>query len=244
MEFNFWQNCWQFVLLAVVGYFIGCFNFAHLIAKLKKKDVSKMGSGNPGAMNMTREFGVIIGFLTFFLDAFKGGIPAVIVYHLYGGAVFAGTDFAVGYLGAFVIGAFVVLGHIYPVTLKFKGGKGISSGIGLFWLTLAIENPWSLLIGLAVVATLPFIISWTKIGSLWSLSYLAGFGIWQNVQLLMMYETYNAYFAASMIFVCFVVLISWVAHHKNLRCLFSGEEHETVMIKFKKVIPPHLLFFV
>ena len=234
MEFHFWQNWWQFLLLAVAGYLIGSFNFAYVIAKLKKKDVSKMGSGNPGAMNMTREFGTIIGFLTFFLDAFKGGIPAVIVYHLYGDAVFAGTEFAVGYLAAFIIGAFVVLGHVYPVMLKFKGGKGISSGIGLFWLTLSIENPWILLIGLAIVATIPFIITWTKIGSLWSLSYLAGFAIWQNIQLLLLYESMSVYLAASMILVCGVIVLSWAAHHKNFRCLFSGEEHETVMIKFKK----------
>lgn len=234
MELSFGQVWWQLVLLAVAGYFIGCFNFAHLIAKFKKKDVTKMGSGNPGAMNMTREFGPIIGFLTFFLDAFKGGIPAVIVYHLYGGAVFVGTEFSVGYLAAFIIGAFVVLGHVYPATLNFKGGKGISSGIGLFWLTLSIENPWILLIGLAIVTTLPIIISLTKIGSLWSLSYLAGFGIWQSIQLLLLYETKSVWLAVSLLLVFSVVALSWVAHHKNLRCLFSGEEHETVMIKFKK----------
>lgn len=233
-DFHFWQNCWQFLLLAVGGYLIGCFNFARVIAKCKKKDVAKMGSGNPGAMNMTREFGVLIGFLTFFLDAFKGGIPAVIVYHLYSGYQFVGTQFCVGYLAAFVVGAFVVLGHIYPVTLRFKGGKGISSGMGLFWLTLAIQNPWALLIGFCVFATLPVVISLTKKGSLWSLSYLAGFGIWQNIQLLTMSVQTTVWLAACMMLVCGVVALSWAAHHKNLRCLLSGEEHDTVMIKRKK----------
>ena len=233
-DFDFWQNCWQFILLAVGGYLIGCFNFAHLIAKLKKKDVAKMGSGNPGAMNMTREFGVLIGFLTFFLDAFKGGIPAVIVYHLYGGAQFAGTQFHVGYLAAFIVGAFVVLGHVYPATLKFKGGKGISSGIGLFWLTLSIESPWLLLVGLLIVATLPISISLTKKGSLCSLTYLSGFGALQDMLLLTRYPQPSIWLAATMIFIFGTILLSWLAHHKNVRCLLSGEEHETVMIKSKK----------
>ena len=66
------------VLMAVVCYLIGSINFAFLVSKLKKQDIRKQGSGNPGTMNMFRTFGWKIGLLTFLLDAFKGGIPAVI----------------------------------------------------------------------------------------------------------------------------------------------------------------------
>ena len=76
--FDLSQNWWQFVLMAVVCYFIGCFNFARTISKFKKRDIAKIGSGNPGTMNMTREFGLKIGVITFLCDACKGGIPAVI----------------------------------------------------------------------------------------------------------------------------------------------------------------------
>ena len=55
--FNFATDWWQFVVMAVASYFIGCFNFAVIISKLKKKDITKIGSGNPGTMNMSREFG-------------------------------------------------------------------------------------------------------------------------------------------------------------------------------------------
>ena len=79
----FFQNWWQFLILAIVCYLIGCFNFAVLISKLKKKNITKMGSGNPGTMNMTREFGVKVGIITFFCDAFKAGIPALIVHFVY-----------------------------------------------------------------------------------------------------------------------------------------------------------------
>ena len=76
--FYFSQDWWQLALMAVVCYLIGCFNFALLITKINHRDITKMGSGNPGTMNMSREFGLKIGVITFFCDAFKGGIPALI----------------------------------------------------------------------------------------------------------------------------------------------------------------------
>lgn len=69
------QHWYQFVLMGVVCYIIGCFNFAKLIARFKHKDITKIGSGNPGTMNMSREFGLKVGIITFFCDAFKGGFP-------------------------------------------------------------------------------------------------------------------------------------------------------------------------
>ena len=74
-ELAFSQIWWQFLLIAIVCYFVGCFNFARLISKLKHKDITKMGSGNPGTMNMSREFGMKIGVLTFVCDALKAGVP-------------------------------------------------------------------------------------------------------------------------------------------------------------------------
>ena len=61
-----------FVVMAVVSYFVGCFNFALLISKIKHKDVRRMGSGNPGTMNMSRQFGLAIGGPTLFCDAVQG----------------------------------------------------------------------------------------------------------------------------------------------------------------------------
>ena len=81
--FDFSTGWWQFLLMALISYLVGCFNFAVLIARLKHKDIRKMGSGNPGTMNMSREFGAWVGIVTFLLDAFKGGVPAVISYFIY-----------------------------------------------------------------------------------------------------------------------------------------------------------------
>ena len=248
----FWgiPNWVQFVLIGVIGYLVGCFSGARFISRLKKRDITKIGSGNPGATNMIREFGFLLGALTFLIDALKAGIPAVIVYHLYNqgayavadatgglavtGAVFEGTQIPVGLFAALLCGGCAVLGHIYPITARFKGGKGISSGVGLFWLMLGLANPWYLLIGLAVIAALPFAITLTKLGSLCNLSYLAGFGVWQIAMLYTVYGAGSVWITLSAVLTLFVVAISWVAHHKNIRCLLSGEERPTIIIKLKK----------
>ena len=243
-DFHFSNNWWQFVVIALVAYLVGSISFARLFSRMKNKDVSKMGSGNPGAMNMIRNFGPVIGFLTFFFDAVKAGGPAVLVYCRYNkgfyavekvsGQVFAGTVFPVGCFAAFLCGACAVLGHIFPITAGFKGGKGISSGVGLFWLMLGMANPWFWLVGLGVVATWPVVITLTKAGSVCTLTYLAGFGVWMIDTLFSVFGPGNVWISWTVVFVFFVVALSWLAHHKNIRCLLSGEEHKTVVIKSKK----------
>lgn len=243
-DFHFSNNWWQFAIIALVAYMVGSISFARLFSRMKNKDVSKMGSGNPGAMNMIRNFGPVIGFLTFFFDAVKAGGPAVLVYCLYNkgffavdevsGQVFAGTIFPVGCFAAFLCGACAVLGHIFPITARFKGGKGISSGVGLFWLMLGMANPWFWLVGLGVVITWPVVITLTKAGSVCTLTYLAGFGVWTIGTLFSAFGPGNVWISCTVIFIFFVVALSWVAHHKNIRCLLSGEEHKTVVIKSKK----------
>ena len=62
MKVFYFSKSWcELLIIAVVCYLIGCFNFARLIARVKHKDITKMGSGNPGTMNMSREFGLKVG---------------------------------------------------------------------------------------------------------------------------------------------------------------------------------------
>ena len=72
-SFSMAKNWWQFLILAVLSYLLGCVNIARLIARKKHKDITQMGSGNPGTMNMSREFGWKVGLCTFIFDAIKGG---------------------------------------------------------------------------------------------------------------------------------------------------------------------------
>lgn len=236
MEYLYFsKSWWQFVLMAIVCYFIGCFNFARVIARSKHKDITKMGSGNPGTMNMSREFGLKIGVLTFFCDAFKGGIPALISYFLYRKYYFAGTTVVVSDFTRYFCGLCVIIGHIFPVTFGFQGGKGIASTLGLFWVCLGCESPWNLLIVFGCLWLVVLFIFWTEWGSLGSLLGVTGFSIWQATVFVVRYaNALNTYLCAVYACVLAINALTWCAHHQNLRRLFSGEEHHTSIRKLAK----------
>lgn len=232
-EFFLSQNWYQFVIMAVACYLIGSFNFARMIAWFKHRDITKIGSGNPGTMNMSRVFGLKIGVITFFCDAFKGGIPALISYFIYRGYVFAGTNVAVSDFTRYFCGACVIVGHIFPVTMKFKGGKGIGSTLGLFWINLGCENPWFLLAGFVFLWLIVFYIAATEWGSMGSLIGVAGFGLWQGIVFWLRYraELNNVYVALLFLLILAINLLTWCAHHKNIMRLLAGEEHHTSVKK-------------
>ncbi len=229
------SDLWYWLLLmAVVCYFIGCFNFAVIIAKVKHKDVHKIGSGNPGTMNISREFGLKIGFLNFLLDACKGGIPAVVSYFIFRGCVFAGSQVVISDFTRYFCGVFVIIGHIWPVTMKFQGGKGIASTLGLFWFCMGCENPWFILLSAAVLlfGVVGFI-ALTEYGSMGSLVGVTGFTLWQGI---VFYLRYIDTLKNGWVIACFMMLLclnflTWFAHRKNLVRLFSGEEHRTSVRK-------------
>ena len=234
--FSIAQSWWQFAVAAVVCYLVGCFNFALLISRSKKRDITKIGSGNPGTMNMTREFGLKIGVITFFCDALKGGLPAIVGYLLYKDFRFENTLFAVSDFARYYFGVFVIIGHIFPVTMRFKGGKGIASTLGLFWACLSCEDPWWILIAFGYLLVLVAFIFWTEWGSLGSLLGVSGFSIMQLVLFFLRYASYalNAYTVATYAIILLINLLTWIAHKENLSRLFSGEERHTSIKKLSK----------
>ncbi|WP_234978591.1 glycerol-3-phosphate 1-O-acyltransferase PlsY [Anaerosalibacter sp. Marseille-P3206] len=108
------------LIICIVSYLIGNFSSAFILGKVfKNKDVRNYGSGNAGATNALRVFGLKLGLASFVLDILKGII-----------AVNIGNYF-LGYDGALIAGIFVVIGHNWPLLLKFKGGKGIATSLGV-----------------------------------------------------------------------------------------------------------------
>ncbi len=231
------KNCWYwFVLMAVISYFVGCFNFAVVIAKARHKNIHKIGSGNPGTMNISREFGIKVGILNFVLDAIKGGLLALVSYFIFRGYVFEGTNVVVADFTRYLCGTFVIIGHIYPVTMKFRGGKGIASTLGLFWFSLGCENPWYVLIALGWLAVVFCVILVTEWGSLASLFGVTTFSIWQGVEFYLRYgqNIGNGWVVVLFLFLVAINFLTWFAHRKNLVRLFAGEEHRTSIKKLSK----------
>ncbi|MDD6996030.1 MAG: glycerol-3-phosphate acyltransferase [Candidatus Borkfalkiaceae bacterium] len=231
-EWSFSRNWYQLLIVAAVCYFVGCFNFARFISKRKHRDITKIGSGNPGTMNMSREFGWKIGVITFFCDAFKGGIPTLIVHFIYRNYFFSGSDICVSDAARYLAALFVVIGHIFPVTNRFKGGKGIASTLGAFWLGLACENPWFLLLGFGFFVLIALYIFVTEWGSMGSLIGTAGFALWQGIIYVLRYGAQNnACFAAVLLILFIINAFTWGAHRKNIWRLLSGTEHKTSVRK-------------
>ncbi len=235
--FDLAHGWYWFVLGAVVSYFMGCFNFAVLISKFKHDDIRHVGSGNPGAMNISRRFGLKFGLINFFCDGLKGGIPALVAFLVFKNYYFAGTQYvAVSDFARYLFAVFALIGHVFPVTMKFKGGKGISTTIGLLWFSISCEVWWFAFIGLALFIMLFVYVGLTEWGSMGSLLGVSSFTIWQAVIFTVRYGQLMSNVYVIIIFMILLLLnvLTWGAHHKNLYQLMGGEEHHTSIKKMLK----------
>jgi acyl phosphate:glycerol-3-phosphate acyltransferase len=120
--------------LVPVAYLVGTFPSAGLVARTQGRDVLHEGSGNPGASNVFRLLGWKAGLVVLLLDLGKGAGAA---------GVGAAID---GHRGAFILGVAAVIGHVFPVTRRFKGGRGVATAAGVMAVIFPLETA-----GLAVV---------------------------------------------------------------------------------------------
>ena len=184
------------ILLFPVAYMLGTFPSALLIANARGVDITAAGSGNPGAANIGRTLGRKLGVLVFLLDGLKGAISTAVGY------AFA------GYAGALTLVFAAVIGHIFPVTRKFKGGKGVATaGGGMIAL-----YPW---IGLAMTVLWLLVAKVTKKASLGSLAIALGLPISQVI----VGRPAGEVLAGVGLF----ALVMW-RHIPNLKRIIAGEE--------------------
>lgn len=227
-------NTWYWFLLGgILSYLLGCFNFAVLISKLKHKDIRHEGSGNPGTMNMSRTFGWKIGLLNFLCDALKGIIPVMAGHLAFAGMYFEGTAFAVTDFSRYLFGLCAVIGHVFPVTMKFKGGKGIATTLGVFACGVTCEAGWFFPLALALLIGVVLYIYVFEWGSMGSLLGVSGFTIWQGVIFFLRYQAMlaNEYVITAFMILLAYNLLTWIAHRVNLYKLMGGEEHRTSIKK-------------
>lgn len=115
-----------FVPAVVAAYLIGSIPFGPILARAHGKDLRTIGSGNIGATNLARALGRKWGYICFALDVLKGLIPVAAV------AAIAGTPDRPALLALWlVVGIAAILGHVFPVFLRFQGGKGVSTSFGV-----------------------------------------------------------------------------------------------------------------
>jgi len=205
----------KIILLIIGGYLIGCFSSAKFLSRIKKDDITKHGSGNPGTMNMLRTFGFKFGLLTLIMDALKGAIPSLVGFLIFGGT--AGGDMA--YIGLFVGGYAAILGHIFPVFSKFKGGKGVACIVGMF----AVAEPLWALAAFAICFLYLIIF---KYGVLASFIFIT---------LLTIIEGYRFRGNIVICLILFGVFCSiWFMHRQNFFRLLIGRENKVNLFKKKK----------
>lgn len=230
---GFGEIWWILILLSLGSYLIGSINFSIIISRIKGRDIRSIGSGNPGMMNMSRNFGLKTGVAILFLDMLKGLIPTLVGLLVFNGVYFEKSGFHVTDLVKYLCGFFAVLGHIFPLYLKFKGGKGISTTIGVFVVAIPVVGIISALLGLAFILA-------TSMGSMGSLIAVTPPAIGAEISL---YKTYllndlGGYVkptGAEMIvclflttlFVLGICFLTWYAHRMNIKRLIEGDEHQT-----------------
>lgn len=225
-------NFWILLALAIGSYFCGNVNWALIISKIKKTDIRKMGSGNPGTLNMSRNLGLKAGLLTFFLDIMKGAIPTLVAHLVLKDKYFYDCEYVIGDFAIYLCGLCAVLGHIYPVVLKFKGGKGIATTIGVFLVcSCAYGFSWAAVVIMALVAALAFIY-FTEFGAMGSFIAITPPAIGSSMRLYLLYSTSLdsktiAFFVASNMLIFAICLFTWFAHRLNIKRMLSGDEHPT-----------------
>jgi len=130
------------ILAIVIGYLLGSIPFAYIVARLVKgADIRKVGGGNMGAVNTMREIGTLPGFGVLFADMAKGALAVLIAQWL-----------GLHPYWVFAVGMVAVAGHNWPVWLKFKGGQGLATTMGVL-LALA-PIPFSISFAILVVAVI------------------------------------------------------------------------------------------
>jgi len=193
------------VLMLILSYLIGAIPNGYVIGKVFfKKDIREFGSGNTGATNSFRVLGKPAGFIVTFLDIFKGFIT---VFFPLWFSVHAQGPISTFFTHGLIVGIFAIIGHVYPIYLKFKGGKAVATSAGV---VLGV-NPILLLI-LAVIF----------FGILYLTKYVSLSSIIAAISCVIGSLIIHDYILFGMS--AFVSIILIFRHRSNIIRIFKGEE--------------------
>lgn len=185
------------VLPIVIGYLIGSIPFGVITGKIMGTDIRKVGSGNIGATNIYRNLGTLPAITVFILDLLKGSV-----------AVWAAQAITASPLIAVTAGIAAVIGHMYPVYIGFKGGKGSATGLGIL---LGIAPDLFVITMIYVVV----MIAVTRYVSVTSIT-----GVLLLAVMMLAFHKPTEYFIASIIVAALVIY----RHIPNIKRLMAGTE--------------------
>jgi len=194
----------------LAAYLVGSIPTGFIIARMKGVDIRKVGSGNIGATNVFRCVGKFFGIVTFALDMLKGYLPVAVFPLL----IQRGTDEVSITNLSLLFGCLAIIGHNWPVWLRFRGGKGVATGAGV----LLGVAPLAVLIGVMAWLISFVLTRYVSLASIISAAVIAGSSWWLYRQ--------NLLLAVILSLMC--ALAVW-RHKANIRRLLHGTEN-----RFKK----------
>lgn len=191
------------IFLWLLGaYLIGSIPASFLIAKIGKGiDIRQHGSGNPGATNVFRVCGPVPGVAAFVLDALKGYVPVFLALRFFGPNAI---------LPPVLVGAAAIIGHMFTVFLRFKGGKGVATGAGTFFAMF----PWPTIYAFILFWIVLLLTGYVSLGSIVAAVFLPLFCWFTGVP------------APLSIVATIVSIIIVFKHRKNIRNLCAGTEYK------------------
>ena len=198
-------------LVVIVSYLLGSINFAYITARIKGIDISSEGSGNPGTSNVLRTLGKGSAAIVLFGDLLKGAIPIIFFYQ---------DQYFLVY------GLAAVVGHIYPVFYRFKGGKGVATYVGVYVATVFM-NPYNSelfnieifqILNIPVLAFFYFVIfKLTRVSAIASLTTVL-------ITVSLLIYTNNEISNVIILVVLFVLIL--IKHSENIKRLREGKENK------------------
>ena len=190
-------------IFIAAAYLIGSIPFGLVFGKLAGIDVRNSGSGNIGATNVSRLVGKKMGILTLMADVGKGFLPML-------AAAWFLRESPNGDTVVMYCGAAAFLGHLFPIYLKFKGGKGVATALGIFLYL----DPFAVLIALAAFIVVVFASGYVSVGSLAAAALFPGIS-W-----------YLGTGGSQLLLAGFVSILIWAKHHENIVRLLKQQEHK------------------
>ncbi len=199
-----------------IAYLLGSIPFGYILVRIfRKEDIRATGSGNIGATNVARSGGKGLGILTLLLDLLKGYAAVLLAAHFAPGTPGFPSDLAVA------AGIAAILGHVFPVWLGFKGGKGVATAFGVF---IAIA-PLAALCALGVFVVVFAITRYVSLASILAAVMMPPF-------CLLWMPDRSPLFVGGIIFISLLVIAK---HHANIARLMQGKESR---FGSKKSLPP------